>query len=99
MLLPVTDAKKLVCNKHSQHPWGWGLEDEERDDLACVLTVAILFVLPVASQAGLLVALLMLGMDAQRVFRSSGISSAILVSLAHSLSVQSDHAQLQQVLN
>lgn len=28
---------------------GMGLEDEERDDLACVLTVAILSVLPVTS--------------------------------------------------
>lgn len=63
MLLPVTDAKKLVCNKHSQHPWGWGLEDEERDDLACVLTVVILSVLPVTSWAGLLVASSMLRMD------------------------------------
>jgi hypothetical protein len=47
MLMSVTDAKKLVCNKHSQHPWG--LEDEARDNLACVLVVTILSVLPVAS--------------------------------------------------
>lgn len=45
--MSVTDAKKLVCNKHSQHPWG--LEDEERNDLVRVLAVAIMSALPVAS--------------------------------------------------